>query len=121
MANPPWRPQHKFKVSPPEERTIDGILFGSKLESDYYRYLKMRVSSGAVIFFLRQVAFHLPGNTRYVVDFQEFHADGSVHFVDVKGIETDKFKMKQRQVEDLYPVEIEIVKARELKRLIQPM
>lgn len=109
--------RHKFKVSPPEEREAHGIVFDSKLERDYYLYLCERVKRGEVIFFLRQTPFHLPGKTVYRVDFQEFHADGTVHFVDVKGMETDQFRLKKRQVESLYPVEIEIVKAPQLKRL----
>ena len=51
----------------------------------------------------------MPGQTRLVVDFLEFHADGSVHFVDAKGVQTETFKLKQRQVEDLYPFDIEVV------------
>lgn len=92
-------------------RTLnDGIKFPSKKESDYYSSLKLRVAAGEVIFFLRQVPFHLPGGVRYVVDFAEFHADGSVHFVDVKGMATAEFKAKKRIVEDVYhPVKIEIV------------
>lgn len=59
--------------------------------------------------FLRQVPFHLPGGVKYVVVFQEFHADGTVHFVDVKGMETAQFKTKKRMVEATYPVDIEVV------------
>lgn len=68
------------------------------------------MESGEVIFFLRQVPFHLPGNVRYVVDFVEFLASGQVDFVDVKGMETPEFKLKKKQVECLYPIEIKIVK-----------
>ncbi len=101
------RNYHKFKANP---TSVDNIRFDSKLESRYYAQLKIRVKSGDVLFFLRQVPFHLPGNVRYVCDFQEFHSDGSVHFVDVKGVETKEFILKKKQVEDLYPVTIEVVK-----------
>ena len=87
---------------------VDGIRFDSKKEAMYYSQLKLRVSAGEVLMFLRQVPFHLPGGVRYVVDFQEFHADGLIHFVDVKGMQTADFKMKKKMVEDLYPVEIEL-------------
>lgn len=98
--------QHKFRAKPTD---VDGIRFDSKKEARYYQELKLRQRAGEVIFFLRQVPFHLPGNVRYVVDFQEFHADGTVHFIDVKGVATDMFKTKKAQVEGLYPVEIEVV------------
>lgn len=57
-----------------------------------------------------QVPFHLPGNVIYRVDFMEFHNDGTVHFVDVKGMETNTFILKKKQVEELYaPIKIETV------------
>lgn len=88
----------------------DGIKFSSKKEANYYRDLKLRKLAGEIILFLRQVPFYLPGNTKYVVDFQEFHSDGTVHFVDVKGMKTKMFVMKKKQVEELYaPIVIEVV------------
>ncbi len=89
---------------------LDGIKFDSRKEGRYYLQLKKRVMAGEVVTFLRQTPFHLPGGVRYVVDFQEFHADGSIHFVDVKGVETATFKAKKKQVEALYaPIIIETV------------
>lgn len=92
--------------------TVDGINFASKIEAAHYRQLLLRVANGEVRYFLRQVAIHLPGNIRYVIDFLEFWSDGSVHYIDVKGVETDIFKLKRRQVEALYPIKIETVKGR---------
>ena len=99
--------KHKYSAVKTE---CDGIKFSSKKEARYYQDLKLRKLGGEIIFFLRQVPFHLSGNTKYVVDFQEFHSDGTVHFVDVKGMQTKMFIMKKKQVEQLYaPVVIEIV------------
>jgi hypothetical protein len=99
------RNRHKFRAVATE---LDGYRFDSKKEARYYRDLKLRARSGEVVFFLRQVPFHLPGGVTYRVDFQEFHADGTVHFVDVKGMVTKDFTMKKKMVEALYPVEIEL-------------
>lgn len=55
------------------------------------------------------VPLRLPGGTVLRIDFQEFHSDGSVHFVDVKGMATEAFKIKKREVEAEYPIEIEVV------------
>ena len=63
----------------------------------------MNASSGS------SVISHLPGQTRLVIDFLEFHSDGSVHFVDTKGVQTETFQLKRRQVEELYPFNIDIV------------
>ena len=101
--------RHKYGVADLEERKRGAIRFDSKKEARYWDELCHRVEAGEVVFFLRQTPFHLPGNTVYRVDFQEFHADGTVHFVDVKGMETEVFKLKKRQVEELYPVTIEVV------------
>lgn len=87
-----------------------GIRFDSKKEAAYHGKLLLRQASGEIIFFLRQVPFHLPGGVRYVLDFLEFHADGTVRAVDVKGLQTESFKAKKRMVEDIYhPLTIDIV------------
>lgn len=99
--------RHKFGAKPTK---IDDIRFDSKAEANYYRKLKMAVSSGELLFFLRQVPFHLPGGVKYVVDFQEFWADGEVKFTDVKGMETKEFITKKKLVESLYPIAINVVK-----------
>lgn len=99
--------RHKYRAKSVE---LDGIRFDSKMEGRYYTELKMRVEAGEVLFFLRQVPIHLAGGTVLRIDFQEFHADGTVHFVDVKGVETEAFKIKRREVEAHYPFKIETVK-----------
>lgn len=98
---------HKFKAKAVND---EGQRFASGLEWRYFKHLKILKMSGEVLFFLRQVPFHLPGGVKYVVDYQVFYSDGSVQFVDVKGFETSEFVLKKKIVEDLYPVEIEIVK-----------
>ena len=98
---------HKYAAVATE---VDGMRFDSKKEARYYATLKLRRAADEVVLFLRQVPFHLPGGVRYVCDFLEFHADGTVHFVDTKGVETADFKAKRRMVETLYaPIRIEVV------------
>ncbi len=98
--------KHKYNAKQVEH---DGYRFDSKIEGRYYEKLKLRQKAGDVIFFLRQVPFHLPGNIKYVVDFVVFSSDGTVSFVDIKGFDTPMSKMKRKQVENLYPVSIDIV------------
>lgn len=88
--------------------SVDGIRFDSKREAAYYQKLKARVAAGEVQYFLRQTPLHLPGGTKLVVDFVEFLADGRVRYVDVKGHETQTFRVKKREVEHHYPVRIEL-------------
>lgn len=98
--------RHKFNAT---ATIADGIRFASKKEAAYYQRLKMEQAAGDVVFFLRQVPFHLPGHTKYIVDFVIFNTDGTVKFVDVKGMETPSFKLKKKQVEALYPIEITVI------------
>lgn len=99
--------KHKFGAV---QTVTDGIKFSSKKEARYYGNLKLRKAAGEVVQFLRQVPFHLPGGVKLVVDFVEFRSDGTCHFIDTKGVETESFKAKRRMVEELYaPIKIETV------------
>lgn len=89
---------------------VDGIVFDSKAEAEYYQQLCLRRVAGDVLWFIRQVPFDLPGGIKYRADFLEVHRDGSVHIIDVKGHVTAQFRDKKKQVEALYPVEIEVIK-----------
>lgn len=98
--------RHKFNAVATE---LDGIKFSSKKEAKYYSILKLKQAAGEIVFFLRQVPLHLPGGVRLVIDFLEFRADGTVHFVDTKGMETESFKAKRRMIQAIYPIDIETV------------
>lgn len=100
-------PRNKYSAQRVE---VDGMRFDSKKEAARYGELKTLRAAGQVSHFLRQVPFHLPGQTVYRVDFVVFWADGRVTYEDVKGVETKEFRLKKRQVEELYPVEIEVRK-----------
>jgi len=95
--------RHKFNAVITER---DGFKFHSKKEAKYYDLLKLEERAGNVLFFLRQVPFHLPGNTRYICDFQVFYASGVVKFIDVKGFRKYEYVAKKKMVEALFPVEI---------------
>jgi len=78
-------------------------------ELAYYNFLKTLAKSGDILYFNTQVPIRLPGNTKYVVDFQVFYPDGSVAYFDFKGCVTDMFRLKRRQVEALYPIKIRCI------------
>lgn len=99
--------RHKFNAVKCER---DNIKFASKAERAYYDKLLLLQKSGEILFFLRQVPISLPGGTIYRCDFVTFDREGEVHFIDVKGMETPEFKIKKREIEAIYPFEIEIVK-----------
>ena len=95
--------KHKYNASP---RVVNGIRFDSTKEADYYLSLKLR---NDVLFFLRQVPFHLPGGVVLRIDFQVFLKDGTVEFVEVKGFETATWKIKKKLAEAEYPITIKVV------------
>lgn len=70
----------------------------------------MRQKAGEVLFFLMQTPFHLPGDVQYRVDFVVFLANGEVEFIDCKGMDTPVSNIKIKMVQDLYPLEIKIVR-----------
>lgn len=95
--------RHKFRAKPCE---YENIKFASKKEAKRYLELKALQRLGEVIFFLRQTPFHLTGGVKYVCDYLVFWQDGYVTIEDVKGMRTDMYKLKKKQVETLYPITI---------------
>ena len=75
--------ERKYKNIP---TVVDGWRFDSQKEARYYQMLKAAVSSGELLYFLRQVPFHLPGHIIYRVDFVEFYRNGEVRYVDTNNI-----------------------------------
>lgn len=97
---PTLKASHKFGAVRTERQ---GIKFDSKAEADYWDLLQLAVATGELVGFMRQPAYYLPGGTRYVADFLCFWADGRVDARDVKGVETEAFSVKWREVQAAYP------------------
>lgn len=95
--------RHKFNNVPTQ---IGTAKFSSKKEARYWGGLLLAQKSGELLFALRQVPFHHSSGVRYVVDFVEFWRDGSVRFVDVKGLKTQMYKVKKKMVETEFPIQI---------------
>ena len=95
--------RHKFNAKHTE---IDGAKFSSKKESLRFIALQQLQKAGEIVFFLRQVPFHLAGGIKYVCDFVVFWANGSVTIEDVKGMKTDMYKVKKKLVENEFPITI---------------
>lgn len=100
---------------------IDGITFDSKAEARYYEKLKAMEAAGEIFNlklqprFLLQEGFTKDGVRHrpiyYVADFKYVDKWYDVHIIDVKGVETDVFKLKRKMFEEKYPgAKITIVK-----------
>lgn len=94
--------------------SVDGIRFDSKREAEFYKTLKLQKEMGAIKWFLMQVPFRLPGNTTYRADFMVrynpgHYVDDPITVYDVKGYQTQVFKIKKRQVEEIYGQKVEVI------------
>ena len=96
---------------------VDGILFDSKLEADYYSELKIQLQAGVIKGFCRQPEFVLIAGfadrkpVTYRADFIVFNLDGTAEVIDTKGIETEVFKIKEKQFYEKFPhLELKIVR-----------
>ena len=93
--------------------TIDGIEFDSRKEADYYCKLKLLKRAGEIKDFGLQPRYELqPGFDKngkrhrpitYVADFIVDNLDGTTDIIDIKGVETQVFKIKQKLFEYKYP------------------
>ena len=83
---------------------VDGITFDSKREAEYYSELKLRQKAGEILGFCRQPQFVLDdAGTTYRADFIVFYPDGKAEVIDVKGVETQVFKLKMKMFKMRYP------------------
>jgi hypothetical protein len=112
---------------------VDGIIFDSQTEAEYYQYLKNEWNMKRVKKFEMQKEFILqekflivdgekitesnkdfkklqkanPGCTiqaiKYIADFVVNYSDGSVKVIDVKGQKTVDFKLKEKMFNFKYP------------------
>lgn len=96
---------------------VDGILFDSQKEANYYLELKLLAQTGEIKGFCRQGRFIVVAGddttavSEYVTDFIIFNNDGTYEIVDTKGVETDVFKLKMKMMHEKYPnLRINIVK-----------
>lgn len=92
---------------------VDGIKFDSKKEAEYYCQLKLLKQAGEIKDFGLQPKYELQpsfkknGTTHrsitYIADFVIDNNDGTTDIVDIKGVETQVFKIKKKLFEYKYP------------------
>ena len=94
-----------------QKTKIDGITFDSRAEADYYAELKLRLRAGEITGYCRQPQFILDAGTVYRADFIVFYPDGHAEVIDVKGVETDVFRLKMAMMKTHYS-QIEVKKVK---------
>lgn len=108
LMDKPKKKRSKFNAV---RTKVDGITFDSKREAEYYSELKLRQKAGEILGFSRQDQFVLDdAGTVYRADFVVYYLDGRYQIVDVKGVQTDVFKLKMAMLRMRYPgLEVKIV------------
>lgn len=116
----------RFHVSAPDQRTCDGVLFASKAEMRRYKELKLLEKAGKIKGlvlqpkylllegFVRNEVHHQP--IHYVGDFLYYDKEKKRKVVeDVKGVETEVFRIKQKLFAYRHNIELRIVKLSEIR------
>jgi hypothetical protein len=84
-----------------------GYKYDSKAEALYAQHLDLRIRAGEVEKWDRQVVVHLDiGKVKickYIADFVVTLKDGSVEWIDVKGVKTSVFQIKHKLLKALRP------------------
>lgn len=88
---------------------VEGVTYHSKKEAAYADELRLRKMAHDIKDWQRQVCIPLNVNgyhiANYYIDFVVEHNDGTLEYVEVKGFETDAFRMKWRLFEALFSEE----------------
>ena len=88
---------------------IDGHVFDSQKEANYYNELKIRLQAKDIRGFCLQPTFILASVLSYKADFIIFNNDGSSEIVDVKGFKTKEYIAKKKVFEDKFNLKIKEV------------
>jgi hypothetical protein len=84
----------------------NGVSYQSKKECAYAQELDLRKRAGDIKSWVRQVKIDLTVNgkhiTNYFIDFLIMHNDDSFEYVEVKGYETEEWKLKWKIFNILY-------------------
>ena len=95
---------------------VDGIRFDSKAESQRYKQLKLLEKAGKISRLKLQTTFKLHGGITYKADFTYFEfSSNKLVAEDVKGVETEAFKLKKRLFEaDCPGWDLRVIPAKEV-------
>ena len=85
----------------------NGYNYDSKLEASYAIELDWLIKAKQVTSFERQHKIDILVNSvhicNYFIDFKVFYPDGHIEFVEIKGVETDVWKIKWKLAQAIYP------------------
>lgn len=99
---------NKYNNTP---QRYNGSRYDSKKEAEFAKQLDLRVLAGDIKGWEKQVKLSLNVNgkhiTNYFIDFKIINNDDSIELVEIKGMETEvwklKFRLTEALIDELYP------------------
>ena len=96
--------KNKFNA---KKKLYNGRYYDSILEADYAEQLDWRIKAEEIKEVITQYKISLDINSdhiaNYYMDFKVILSDGTIEMHEVKGVETDLWRMKWRMAKALYP------------------
>lgn len=99
----------KFNVAPKEDRKFLGRTWDSKAEMLYAQELDLMKRGGAILAYAIQPLVILSGDVRYRPDFLVIEKEDA-YYVDVKGAETERFRVIKQLWPTTQALQLRIVK-----------
>lgn len=88
-------------------QTYNGYSYDSKREAEHAAHLDWLIKAGEVERWERQVKISLDVNdihiANYFIDFVVYFTNGAIEYHEVKGAETDVWRMKFKLAKAMYP------------------
>lgn len=89
-----------------KKTTVDGRTYDSRAEAEASVTLALAQRRGEIAVLEYQPVFELlprPNRIKYVADFRVVWTNGIEEIIDVKGVETDGFKLKKKMFRHFFP------------------
>ncbi len=100
-----WRQRYGSKYGA-KRQDYNGILYHSKKEAGYAAELDLRVKAKDLLKWERQEKISIDVNgyhiCNYYIDFTLYYSDGTKEYVEVKGFETETWRLKWKLFEALH-------------------
>lgn len=96
--------KNKWAIAKKQE--YNGFQYDSKFEAGIAQDLDLRVKAGELTHYDKQKKIELIVNgyiiATYIIDFVAYHTDGTIEYIEAKGLASEVWKIKWKLFEALY-------------------
>lgn len=97
----------RIRIAPKADRIYNGHVYHSKAEAKQAAELDLLMKCGEIVGWERQLAFPLRVRGEYictmVIDFKVYPRRGQFYLLEVKGHETELYRLKRKLLKACYP------------------